>query len=135
MVLQHAEHTPLDSLMRNVTGLLVSFYDVLESESQFLSAAAKARLPKIGIKLAQSYGALAKSAFDQGQKLWKLSPKLHLAEHLMEEQAVEAGNPAWYWTNADEDLVGLMIDIAETCHANTLSYSVLFKWLWSRFCD
>ena len=121
--------------MRDVAGLLVACYDILESESQFLSAAAKHKLPRIGQKLAECYGCLARIAFDRGEKLWKLSPKLHLMEHLLEYQCIQAGNPRWYWTYADEDLVGLMIDIAEGCHANTLAYSVLFKLLWSLFQD
>jgi hypothetical protein len=124
-----------DGLILHVIGLLVSFYDILESESQFLSESAKATLPKIGQRLAHAYGQLAKRALDAGQRLWKLSPKLHLAEHLLETQALSSGNPRWYWTYPDEDLVGLMIDIAEGCHANTMPFSVLFKWLHTMFDD
>ena len=135
LVLEHAQDTPYDRLVRDVVGLLVAFYDILESESQFLSAAAKDKLPKIGQKLAECYGRLAKISFDSGDRLWKLSPKLHLAEHLLEYQCLFAGNPRFYWCYADEDLVGLMLDISEGCHPSTLAYSVLFKWLWSTFLD
>ena len=133
VVEEHGDGSPYDALVLNVAGLLVAFYDILESESQFLSAAAKENLPKIGQKLADSYARLAKLSFDSGNRLWKLSPKLHLAEHLMEWQAVLYGNPRWYWTYADEDLVGMMADIAEACHPSTLPFSVLFKWLHSTF--
>ena len=131
----YAENTAEDKLIIDVIGLLVAFYEIMDSESQFLSKAAKVNLPKIGQKLAETFGRLAKIAVDAGNRLWKLSPKLHLFEHLLEHQAINSGNPRWYWTYADEDLVGLMIDIAEGCHANTMPFSVLFKWLHSTFDD
>ena len=58
-----------------------------------------------------------------------MSPKVHLWEHVCEVQAVLYGNPRYYWCYADEDLVGHLIEIAETCHPMTLAISVLFKWL------
>ena len=113
----------------------MAFYDILDSSSQLLSAAAKEQLPKIGRSLAQAYGKLARMALDAGQRLWKLSPKLHLMEHLFEYQAIQYGNPRFYWTYADEDLVGLLMDVAQGCHVSTLAFSVLFKWLHSSFID
>ena len=131
--MEHHDGTPHDTLVQSVVQLLVAFYDILDSESQFVSASAKINLPKIGQKLAELYGRLAHDALIAGQRLWKLSPKLHLMEHLLEIQAVVYGNPRWYWCYADEDLVGLMIDIAEGCHPNTMPFSVLFKWLHTAF--
>ena len=68
-------------------------------------------------------------SFDAEQLLFKMTPKLHLWEHLCEYQALTYGNPRYYWTYSDEDLVGNMIDIAETCHVRTMAVTVLFKWL------
>ena len=135
VVEEHGNGTEHDNLVLNVAGLLCAFYSVLECESRFLSEAARHNLPKIGQRLAASYGRLAKLAFDNEQRLWKLSPKMHLFEHLCELQAVAYGNPRWWWTYADEDLVGLMVDVAETCHPMTMPFSVLFKWLHSIFAN
>ena len=38
---------------------------------------------------------------------------------LLEYQAIQFGNPRFYWTYADEDLVGLLMDIAQGCHVST----------------
>ena len=38
----------------------------------------------------------------------------HIIDHLGEYQSAEWGNPAYSWCYPDEDLVGLMIEIAET---------------------
>ena len=135
VVEEHADGTDHDNLVRDVAGLLVTFYNILESESQFMSESARTLMPKIGQALAAKYDKLAKLALHQGSRLWKLTPKLHLFEHLAEMQSVEFGNPRWWWTYADEDLVGLIIDIAEGCHPNTMPVSVLFKWLHSMFVD
>ena len=43
------------------------------------------------------------------------------------------GNPRFFWTYGDEDLVKWMIQIAEGVHPATLAASVLGKWLWCIF--
>ena len=124
-----------DVLMMEVCQLLDRFYTHLMSESQFMSESAKAELPRIGQKLAEKYGQLANSAYYAEERLWKLSPKLHLWEHLCEMQAILYGNPRYYWCYADEDLVGLMTEVAEGVHPATLAFSVIFKWLHTSFVD
>ena len=54
--------------------------------------------------------------------------QIHMFEHLLEWQAVMYGNPRYWWTYPDEDLVGHLIEIGETCHPRTLAVTVLFKW-------
>lgn len=121
--------TPEDTLIQNVITLLCRFYEILGSESQFVSAHVRAELPVLSQKLAEFYSQLASSNFGVVNRLWKMSPKLHLFEHLCQITAIMYGNPRYFWTYADEDLVGQMIEIAETCHPSTLPFSVLFKWL------
>ena len=121
--------TDEDRTILEIIRLLVRFYQILDSESMFLSEVARAELPVLGQRLAELYSKLASSAYGLGLKLWKMSPKLHLWEHLTEWQCLYAGNPRFYWTYADEDLVGHMIEIAESCHPCTLAITVLVKWL------
>ena len=56
-------------------------------------------------------------------------PKLNLILHLCEWQAPDWRNPAYYCTYDDEDLVGLMMELAEACHVNTPAITALLKWL------
>ena len=109
--------------------LLVQFYDILESESQFMSPENKATLPKLGQRLVGLYTGLATAAKERGEKMWKLQPKLHLFLHLCEWQAIAQGNPRYYWTYPDEDLAGMMAEVASSCHPRTMATSALFKWL------
>ena len=64
----YAENTAEDKLIIDVIGLLVAFYEIMDSESQFLSKAAKVNLPKIGQKLAETFDRLAKIAVDAGSR-------------------------------------------------------------------
>ena len=43
------------------------------------------------------------------------------------------GSPHYYWCYGDEDLVRIMVGIAETVQPRTLAISVLSKWLWCVF--
>ena len=51
-------------------------------------------------------------------------------QHLCEDQVVEWGiNPKYFWTYADEDFVGHMIEVAETCHPRTMAITAMYKWV------
>ena len=107
---------------------MVRFYDILESESQFLGEDARRELPNLGQQFGELYSAISTYFYERSQRLFKLSPKLHLFMHLC-ELAVIYGNPRFYWTFADEDLVGHMIEICETVHPATMPITALMKWL------
>ena len=75
------------------------------------------------------YARLSADAFARGVRMWKMQPKLHLLQHLLEYMITYQGNPRYYWTYQDEDLVGNMIEVARGVHVSTLAISVLFKWM------
>ena len=61
---------------------------------------------------------------------WKATPKFHLFSHLTEWQIPDLGlNPRFYWTYADEDLVGQLVEVAQSCHPSTLAPVALTKWV------
>ena len=122
-----------DELSICVVQLLVEFYKIINQESMFLSTAAKNRLPELSNQLCGMYSRLSTLAFNRGIRLWKLAPKLHLFLHLCIDQSPQYGNPRFWWTYGDEDMVGIMIHIAEGVHPTTLAASVLAKWIWCVF--
>ena len=115
------ENKEYDTMCLTVIRLLVRFYDILESSSMFLSNDVKKELPTLALQLGTCYQRLAADAFARGLRLWKITPKLHLFMHLCEIQAIVFGNPRFYWTYADEDLVRHMIEIASSVHPSTLA--------------
>ena len=68
-------------------------------------------------------------AYDNGVRMWKMTPKVHLVQELLLFECALWGNPTYYWCYADEDLVGLMIEIGTSCHALTVGISSLTTWL------
>ena len=46
-----------------------------------------------------------------------------------EWQSVSLGNPRFFWCYSDEDMVGQLVEVAESCHPGTMSTTALFKWL------
>ena len=121
--------TDADGQVRALCQLLLRFYQLLASESQFLSEGAKAELPVLGSNLAIIYSALSAQAIERNERMWKMMPKLHMFDHLCQWQAIEVGNPRFFWTYTDEDLVGLLVECARSCHIKTVAASALFKWL------
>ena len=79
------------------------------------------------------YSQLATTAHNEferlGNRLWKTALKMHLCIHLCIWHALLYGNPRYYWTYGDEDLVGRLVTIAEGVHISTLAVSVLAKWV------
>ena len=119
----------LDAKRVALIEMLVRFYTIVHSDGMFMQPEHKEELPGLGRRLMQIYGQLSAEALSAGRKLYKISPKHHLFVHLCEWQAVEMGNPRYYWTYADEDLVGSMIEVAECCHPRTLAGTAMYKWL------
>lgn len=109
--------------------LLCQFYTAVESEGMFMRAETKAEIARLGSQFVGLYSALAMEAASQNIRAWKLTPKFHLFQHLCEWQCQEYPNPRFYWTYADEDMVGSMVEVAQSCHTRTMAETALYKWL------
>jgi hypothetical protein len=58
-------------------------------------------------RFALLYTALEKEAWDHEDSLaWRIKPKLHLLQELLEYTALDAGSPSRYWTYMDESWGG-----------------------------
>jgi hypothetical protein len=107
----------------------VQFYEILNNNSQFFTDSVQIKFASTTQQMAILYNYLHSEAFQNGIRTWRMVPKVHCVQHSAETQSQVWGNPSYYWTYADEDLVGLMIEIAESCHPNTKSVIALVKWL------
>ena len=115
-----------------IAQLLDRFYVVLKNNGMFLTPESESEIATIGKQLVILYNALSTAAAATQTKTWKFSPKFHMWLHLCE---IQAGmyNPRFFWTYADEDLVGQMLEVAQTCHASTLADTALYKYLLLHF--
>ena len=128
------KHCGHDARIVAVAQLLNEFYMTLDAEAFYLSDAAVARLPELGQHLCVLYADLSRSALDDNRKMWKATPKWHLFIHLVKWDIVDNRlNPKSYWTYADEDLVGCLVEVASSCHPTTMPTVSLSKWCILRF--
>ena len=118
-----------DQLIIALNQLLCELYRIMATSSQFFTEAAKVRIQYIGNAMPQLYQQLYANAARLGVKAWKMTPKAHIVQELLIYQCQVWGNPAYYWCYCDEDLVGLTVEIAQSCHPSTLCVVALVKWL------
>jgi len=59
---------------------------------------------------------LATGAIAARELLWAWKPKLHYFEHLLDVVVSERLNLCYLWNFAEEDLIGVSIDIAGVTH-------------------
>ena len=113
-----------------IAQLMAKFYSRLENEGPHLKQATIDRIMELGGEVCGLYANLSAEAKDARQKYWKVSPKMHVFLYLCEWCIPDSGlNPRFYWTYPDEDLVGALIEVAETCHVRTLAGVALTKWI------
>ena len=119
----------VDRRVQALCQLVCEFYRLLDSQGMFLDEATAARLPRLGQQMTGTFAQLSAESLAKGQRFWKMTPKVHLVLHLCEWQAPSVGIPKFVWTYADEDLVGTMIEVAESCHSNTMAATAMTKWM------
>ena len=67
---------------------------------------------KLSMQVAFWYSKLEQEAKAKNLVAWKIKPKLHMMQELLEYQSFELGNPRGYWEYHDEDFVGQVAKIA-----------------------
>jgi hypothetical protein len=124
-----------DRRRRVVVESLLSFYAMVQAGARHISANDLRRLPECCQALCTNYAHLSLEAVRANVPAWQLKPKLHLFQHLCHYQVQQFGNPRFYWTYPDEDMVGQMVEVAKSCHPSTLAKTALYKWLVMAFKD
>ena len=106
---------------------LSRMYAIMAEEGRFLSEPAKLELSRLSVAFMDVYGQLSASAVADRVKMWKMTPKFHLLQHICEHQCWI--NPRVVWTYGDEDLQHLVKEVALSCHPRTVAHMTLFKWV------
>ena len=115
---------------------LARFYEIIDrEESHVMSQRALAELTHISRTLKSLYVALSEEALQNSVRAWKMTGKLHLVQHLCEQQAAEVGNPRFSWCYADEDLQKWMKTVALSCHPANVAHMTMWKWVTHVFAE
>ena len=107
---------------------IVEFENVFSRGGRSLPRAAQQRV-QVAVEAAPVvYNVLSYHTRAAHTKRWHMIPNRHMVSHIGDDNACQA-NPRRVTCYADEDMVGLMVDIAESCHPLTLATTALFNWL------
>jgi len=99
----HSGHT------RMVTEVVQDLHEIYEVMCRSFDAG---RLATLSTQVADKFSKLEAEARRDGKLAWKVKPKLHMMQELLEYQSHELGNPRGYWEYRDEDFVGLVSRLA-----------------------
>jgi hypothetical protein len=100
-------------------------YGIMSRAGRFLTDDEKESLRETSQTMMACYRNLALEALEHGVRAYKMKPKLHETQHILEDSII---NPMRVWLYADEDLQRLVKEIAIQCHPLTVPYMCMFRW-------
>ena len=121
-----------DMQILNMLNALESFYDAFDVSEYLLPAERVATLQRSTDEFLQYYRWLH---VHSGTHRWQELPKFHGMQHISLHACYQ--NPRWGWVYLDEDWMGLIKDICQSCMNGTASHKVvpklLKKWTYGFF--
>ena len=105
-------------------------YSVMKSAGRFLTSCERAELKKLSQIMMSCYRNLSLESLQKGLRTYKMKPKLHETQHILEDAVI---NPVYVWLYSDEDLQRLIKEIAVQCHPLTVPYMCLLRWVVQTF--
>ena len=111
--------------------ILARWYDLTYENDMFPPQPVKDEMAQLARAFMNVYGQLSAEALANGIRAWKMTPQFHMFVHMSEIQNLI--NPRFYWTYSDEDLQGIMKEIAKSLHPSHFAPMVLLKWLVLQF--
>eukprot|EP00969_Alexandrium_andersonii_P175094 7743887-Alexandrium_andersonii.AAC.2 len=99
---------------------LAALIDELDNSDFWLSEDAAERGYKAGRLFLSSYQWLAHEAVSEGKHLWRLRPKFHIIDHMLERMRVDRQNVRLQACFMEEDYAGKIARLARKCHRLTV---------------
>ena len=97
----------------------------MKAAGTFLDEQTKAELKQLSVVMMSCYRNLAVEAASNSERKWKMKPKLHETQHILEDAFI---NPMHVWLYGDEDLQRIIKLSAVQCHPSTVPYMTLLRW-------
>ena len=86
--------------------MLNKLYDMMDKDYDHTEA------KRMSIRICVLYTKLSLEADMENKRAWKIKPKIHMMQELLEYQGEELGNPRGFWEYKDEDFVGIIATLA-----------------------
>ena len=98
----------------------------MKTSNMFLSEQARAELRELSVAMMGCYRNLSLEAASKSERKWKMKPKLHETQHVLEDSTI---NPMHVWLYGDEDLQRVIKLIAVQCHPSAVPYMTILRWV------
>ena len=122
---RHNTNTTHDQRRLVVCKSLKRAYDIMKAAGTFLDEQTKAELRQLSVVMMSCYRDLAVEAASNSERKWKMKPKLHETQHILEDAFI---NPMHVWLYGDEDLQRIIKLIAVQRHPSTVPHMTLLRW-------
>ena len=104
---------------RSMIDAFCAFEDVLATHGRFLPVASRVAAADYMEKALLHLNRLHGEALEKREFIWHISPKSHMATHMVYDFTAEGVNPRRVTCYADEDMVGRVKRIVQQCHGTT----------------
>jgi hypothetical protein len=101
-------------------------YNIMKTAGTFPNEKDKAELKELSLTMMSCYRNLSLEAASNHERKWKIKPKLHETQHILEDFTWI--NPRKVWLYGDEDLQRIIKLIAVQCHPSAVPYMTLLRW-------
>ena len=128
---RHNTNSQHDQRRLAVCKALDRAYNIMGAAGMSLEEKDKAELKELSLAMMSCYRNLALEAAVNSERKWKMKPKLHETQHILEDFTWI--NPRHVWLYADEDLQRIVKLIAVQCHPSAVPYMTLLRWVVGAF--
>ncbi|CAL1158798.1 unnamed protein product [Cladocopium goreaui] len=116
-------------LMTTAVWCMDSLMRMLAHSGMHLSEMQQRQKTILGSIYMNCYMTLAQKAIEDGKKLWRVRPKIHILHHCILEDRESRLNPHYSATWMDEDFVKRTMRVKKRTHKRTATSATLCRWL------
>ena len=116
-------------LMTTAVWCMDSLMRMLAHSGMHLSEMQQRQKTILGSIYMNCYMTLAQKAIEDGKKLWRVRPKIHILHHYILEDRESRLNPHYSATWMDEDFVKRTMRVKKRTHKRTATSATLCRWL------
>lgn len=129
-LLSELQDNPIDGPYSGLLGVLWAAEQLshcIMSSGIFLSLEEKSTIETVGRLFLDGYGVLASIAVQRREKYFKMRPKFHVLQHMIEDDRPSRRGPGWDHTFMDEDHVKACIRMLSKVSHRTAEKNLLLR--------
>ena len=120
---------PCSQMLASTLFGFAAIWCLCSSAGQFFTKAQRVSLEEYRKAALMGYNWLSSHCMQRGVFMFDMRPKFHKVDESLRHACLCGRNPAWSWTFGDEDWIGTMANLSESCHKSTMHKRAMQRWL------